>query len=144
MPRAFSSLLFVAIAMLAGCASGPTRPPSIPQPGLAAGLTNELYFGSQSSAPATVEVRVTNHALVPITLRRVEVDSPTMEQWGILKVLRYYNQKVAPGETKSFLLVVTAVTTTRRPSEPLQLRTVFEFESDGVYWRELLLSQQRF
>jgi hypothetical protein len=105
-------------------------------------LTHEVFFGSQSSAPATIEVSVTNRAAVPIQLRRVELDSPGMGQWGILRRTEYFNDTIGPGETRTRAIVVTAVTTTRRPSEPLQIRAIFELESGGVYWREMLFARQ--
>jgi hypothetical protein len=35
--------------------------------------------------------------------------------------------------------VVTAVTSVYRPTEPLQIRAIVEFEAAGTRWREILL-----
>lgn len=141
MRRLFS--LLVVVVVLTACASGGTsRPKNIAQPDLDARLMTEVFFGSQSSAPASVEVYVTNRANVPISVRKVEIDSPGMAQWTLRRTVRYFNEVVNPGEMKPISLMVTAVTTTTRPNEPLQIRAIVEFEAEGTRWREILMARQ--
>jgi hypothetical protein len=143
MPRHHSLRLVVAVVVLAACGgTGTSRPSTIPQPGLDARLLHEVFFGSQSSAPATVEIRVLNRAPVPIKLRRVEIGSYGMGSWGILRRTEYVNETIPPGEERSRTIVVTAVTNVRNPTEPLQLRATYELEAGGVYWREILIARQ--
>src|SRR5687768_17405943 len=136
MRRAAALLLFLAVA----CGSGRSaRPATIPKPDLDVGLTHELFFGSRSFAPATIEVRIGNRSALPIVLRRVEISSPGMTQYEILPVTREFRQTIAPGETKSVTVFTTARTTTSRPVEPLTLRAVLSFAGGGSVWRELVL-----
>lgn len=143
--RQFYSLLVVVVvsATLAACGgTGTSRPPSIPRPDLDAQLLHEIFFGSQNTAPGTVEVRVQNRATVPIAVRRIELDSPGMGQWGLFRTQRYLNETIEPGQTKPILVVVTAYTNVRRPSEPLQIRAIVEFEAGGTRWREILMARE--
>jgi hypothetical protein len=142
--RRFHSLLVVVVLalVLAACGSSQTsRPANIPQPDIDASLLHEIYFASQSSAPASIEVRVTNRAAVPITVRRVEIDSPGMGQYTILRTQRLVHEVIESGQTKAIGITATAVTTTSRPSEPLTLRAIVEFESGTAHWREILMAR---
>jgi hypothetical protein len=143
MRRWDSLLLFVGLwVLLAGCsgAGGVSgRPKTIPQPDLRAELAHELFFGSSSSAPATVNVRVLNRASVPIAVRKIEIDSPGMGQWGLIRTTRYFNEAVDPGTEETISVVATAVTSVYRPTEPLQIRAIIEFEAAGTRWREILM-----
>ncbi len=140
----FHSLLVVVLvsAALACGGNGTSRPASIPQPDLDARLLHDIFFGSQDNAPATVEVSVLNRASVPIAVRRIELDSPGMAQWGFRRTLRYFNETIEPGQAKPILVVVTAITTVSRPTEPLQIRAIVEFEAGGTRWREILMARQ--
>ena len=140
MRRKLSVLLLLALA----CASAQTtRPPSIPQPDLDAHLVNPLFFGSGTSAAATIGVRVANRATVPIVVRRIEVDSPGMGQYTIRREVRDFRDTIPPGEAKELTLFATAFAqTTRRPTEPLQLRVIIELEHGDVRWREILLARE--
>lgn len=142
--RVRHSLLVVVVAglILGACASGARRPANVPQPDLDAYLTHEIFFGSLGNAPASIEVLVTNRAAVPITVRRIEIDSPGMGQYGLYRTQQHFNQTIAPGETKPIGMVVQAWTTVSRPTEPLQIRAFVEIEAEGTRWRELLLARQ--
>ena len=142
--RRLDFLLLSLVVLLAGaCGSGGvSRPATIPKPDIAAVLTHDIFFGSGTSAPAAIEVQVHNRASVPINIRRVELSSPGMTQYGILPIAREFRQAVGPGETKAVTVFATAVTTVRHPNEPLAIRSIVHFESGGVRWREVILSQQ--
>lgn len=140
MRRKLSILLLLSLA----CASTPLqRPASMPQPGIDAGLVNPLFFGSGTTAPATIDVHVTNRGKVPITVRRLELDSPGMSQYTIARFARIYREVVPPGETKAITAFATAIAqTTRRPTEPLTIRAIVELESEGAVWREIVILRE--
>ena len=106
----------------------PAVRPSIVQPEIQVGLANSLFFGSTDSAPANIDVVVTNRATVPITVRRIDVDSPGMSTYTLRRVARDYREVIAPGETKRLTVFATAVTAVSRPTEPLTIRAFIDFE----------------
>lgn len=142
MHRTMTFLMFVAIA---GCShmQSTSRPATIPQPELAAGLTHSIFFGSSSTAPATIEVAVGNRASVPITVRRVEVDSPGMGEYTLIRTVRDFREEIPPGQMKKLTVFATAQTAVRRPTEPLTIRAIIEFEAaGGARWREILMTHE--
>lgn len=128
--------------LLAACGSGGAgsgrRPAEIPIPDMDVRLTHDVFFGSQSEAPATIEVAVANRAQVPITLRRVEVSSPGMVSFAIRSTQREFGERIGPGETKTVTVFATAVTSVRRPTEPLTIQAILTFESAAGNWREVI------
>lgn len=140
MRRASSFLLL--LVMACGTAQS-TRPASIPQPDLDAHLVNPLFFGSGSTAPATIEVEVTNRATVPIQVVRISIDSPGMGQYTLGTERREFKDTVGPGELKKLTVFATAYAqTTRRPDEPLVIRAIVEFKAGTSYWREILMARE--
>ena len=138
------SLSILLLLVLAACASTTARrPANVPQPDLGARLLNPLFFGSGNEAAATIEVGVRNRAAVPIVLRRIEIATPTMGQYSLFARPRDMRETIGPGEEKAFTAFATAIAqTTRRPTEPLQMRIILEFESvGGQVWREILLTR---
>ena len=135
------SLSILLLLTLAACASAPSeRPKDVPQPDMDARLVAPLFFGSSTSAPATIEVRVANRGGVPIVVRRIELDSPGMGQYTLVRYMREYNETVGPGETKPITIFATArALTTRRPTEPLTIRAIVHFKAEGKSWREVLM-----
>lgn len=140
MRKTLSFLLLLAIA----CGTTPARrPEGMPQPDIEANLVNPLFFGSTTSAPATIEIRVTNRGQVPMVVRRVELDSPGMGQYALIRYARQFNETVPPGETKALTAFATAVAqTTLRPTEPLTIRAIVELQASGATWREVLMLRQ--
>jgi hypothetical protein len=137
------SLLFlvVAVAALFAVACGSTssaRPATISAPALRADLVGTVFFGSGNTAPANIDVSVTNTSSVPITLLRVEVDSPGMATYRIQRTVRQVRENLGPGETKRVTVFATAITNVRNPSEPLTLRTLADFEAGKDHWREVV------
>ena len=138
------SLLFLVVVSVTvfavGCGSaGSARPANLAAPEIRAGLAGTVFFGSGTSAPANIDVSVTNRATVPIVLRRLEVDSPGMGTYGLIRTTRTVRETIAPGETKNVTVFATAVTTVRNPSEPLTIRVIADFESGKDRWREIEL-----
>jgi hypothetical protein len=138
------SLLFLvaaAIGLLASAcgSSGSSRPANIPAPEIRAGLAGTVFFGSGTSAPANIDVEVTNRGGVPIVLRRVEVDSPGMATYGLLRTSRDFRETIGAGETKRVTVFATAVTNVRNPNEPLTIRALADFEVGKERWREIVI-----
>lgn len=132
------SLLFLVGLLASACGSASaTRPANIAQPSIEAQLAGTVFFGSGTTAPANIDVAVTNTAGVPITLRRVEVDSPGMGSYGLIRTSREVRESIAPGETKLVTVFATAVTTVRNPTEPLTIRVIADFENGKDRWREV-------
>ena len=140
------SLLFVvpvvvvALTVLFALACGSTassRPAGITAPEVRSDLAGTIFFGSGNTAPANIDVTVTNTASVPIVLLRVEVDSPGMSTYGIRRTVRQVRENLAPGETKRVTVFATAITEVRNPSEPLTIRTIADFEAGKDRWREI-------
>jgi hypothetical protein len=136
MNRSVSILLFL---LLACGSSEPPRPASIPQPDLSAELSDRPFFGSSDRAVVNVLVTVRNRATVPITVRRVEVDSPGMVQYTLRRGIRDFHKTLAPGEEKTVSVTTIAYTTTSRPSEPLTIRAIVAFQAGEARWREMLI-----
>jgi hypothetical protein len=144
MHRRRSSLFLVsslAILTSFACASGSGRPANIAAPEIRADVVGTIFFGSGNTAPANIDVEVTNVANVPIVLRRVEIDSPGMGTYGLQRASRLVRETIAPGETKRVTVFATAVTTVRNPSEPLTIRAIVELESGKDRWREIVFTR---
>ena len=137
--RRFLSLALV-LAMACG-SGGSARPATVAKPDLNVELAHDLFFGSGSTAPATIDVTVRNRATVPIMLRRVELSSPGMVQYGIYPITRDFRETLQPGETKTVPVFATAQTSVRRPTEPLTLRAILDFEVGGKVWREMVVTR---
>ncbi len=130
------SLMLPLMLVLACASGGSSRPKHIAQPAVELVMPHDIFFGSGSSAPATIEVIVHNRATVPIRVRRVEVDSPGMVQYAIQRTVRDFAETVPAGGSKAVTVFATAVTTVSRPTEPLTIRAVIDFEAAGTRWRE--------
>jgi hypothetical protein len=139
------TVTFLLLLAALGCSqiNSTSRPKTIPQPDLDARLAHSIFFGSSSTAPATVEVYVGNRANVPITVRRIEVDSPGMGQYTLIRITREFREVIPAGQSKTLTVFATAQTTVRRPTEPLMIRAIIEFEAEGpARWREILMSRE--
>lgn len=136
--------LSILLLLLAACSNQSRRPANIPQPDLGARLVNPLFFGSTNEAHATIDVAIRNRATVPLTVRRIEIDSPGMGQYTLLRSVRDYRETIQPGAEKSLTTFATAIAqTTRRPTEPLAIRVIVEFEAGpGQVWREIIMLRE--
>lgn len=137
MHRHVSSLFLVVLFAVACGSAGSGRPANISAPEIRSGVNGTVFFGSGTTAPVTIDVAVTNTATVPIVLRRVEVDSPGMSTYGLIRTSRTMRESLGPGETKTVSVFATAVTNVRNPSEPLTIRVIADFESGKDRWREI-------
>lgn len=139
MHRVVSFLFLLTAALAMACATAQSsRPATIPAPDITAGLVHPIHFGGLNTAPATIEVRITNRAQVPLMVRRIEIESPGMTQYTLDRGIRNFRETIAPGETKALSVFSRATAqTTTRPDEPLTIRTVVEFSSGDSVWREV-------
>jgi hypothetical protein len=137
------SLLFL-LTLVIGCETAKSvRPATIPQPDIEARLVHPLHFGAGDTAPATIEVRVTNRGQVPIMARRVEIESPGMRQYTLDRGVRDFRETIQPGETKALTIFSRATAlTTVNPDEPLMIRAIVELSAGESVWREVIMMRQ--
>jgi hypothetical protein len=135
----------VALTSLALIACGSTKPMSTSGGRAAVGvaLVSQVFFGSGTTAPANLDVVVENRSAHPIVVRNIRAQSSGMVQWGIYPVQRNFNETLNPGEAKSFPLFATAVARYARmtPNEPLNVRAVVDFQSEGRRYQEMYVGQ---
>lgn len=146
MRRALLSLL--AIAALACASSGPkygNRPTGIERPDVAIGMVTSPFFGSGTTAPVPLDVEITNRSSVPLTVRRVRVESTGMAEYALYPSERLFKESVPPGQSKIFNINATAYTNVARltPVEPISLRTTVDFETGEVRFHEIVFQQLR-
>jgi hypothetical protein len=133
-----------ALFLVAGCASAPSRPPGTAQPQIAVNLLGgSPFFGSGGTAAVTFEVTVGNTGSIPVNVRRIDIATTGMVQYGIYPAERYFNETIPAGEQHAFPISATAYSNSRRVSdvEPLTMRVNVELESGGKRWREIFLSR---
>ena len=141
MIRRVSLLFLVSLFALACGSASSSRPSGIAAPDIDAGLVGTVFFGSGNSAPANIDVIATNRANVSIVLRRVQIDSPGMATYGLIRTSREVRETISPGEAKRVTVFATAVTQVRTPSEPLTIRVIADFESGKDRWREIVITR---
>ena len=142
MRRTVSLLIVVLTAALTyGCGSASTRPADVARPEIDVRLVGNPYFGSTATAPATIEVEVRNPGNTPIVLRRIEVDSPGMAQYQVVRMNKIVRETIAPGDARVVSMMVTLVRAARDLSEPLTLRAFLDFESGEKSWREIVMTR---
>lgn len=135
-------LLALLLALAAACGTNTAqRPANVPPADLEAEVVNDIFFGSGTEAPATLEVRVKNNAEQPITVRRIEVESPGMAEWGLVRQARMFKEEIGPGETKPITFFGTARTLAARRNEPLSFQVKVELETGPeppARWQQIL------
>lgn len=131
----------VLIAILAACSSSnqAVRPVEIAQAEVGVDLRAPLLFGSSRTAQAALDVTVRNPATVEVRVRRMRLSSPAMMDYGILPVVRTFNDVIPPGGSKTFPFLAQAVSSARglTPSEPLNIRAEVYFEAGERRYREI-------
>lgn len=133
------SFAVLVVLLVAGCGStGATRPASIARPDIRTEPVGNVFFGSSSSAPVTLEVTIRNNATTAITARHIDISAPGMQTYTIRPVRRIVREVIAPGDTRTITLFSTAHTSVRDPIEPLTLRTNISFEAEGTQWHEIV------
>ncbi len=134
---------FCLLLLTLACASGGGRPADIAAPTVVIQQANTIFFGSGTSAPVTLDVHIRNNAKVPIRVREVEIRSPGMSQYTLLRTSRLFAETIPPGETRTVSLMATAVReqTRFRAEEPLSVSANLRFEANGKQFREVILQQ---
>ena len=137
------NLLVSALILALGCASAADRPAGVAQPQIAIRQAGPIFFGSQSTTSASIDVQVTNRANVPLRLREVDVSSPGMTQYTLQRTTKLFDEVIPPGETRTVGLVATAIARDTRTliSEPLMVRAFLRFEAGGTSFREIVTEQ---
>ena len=129
--------LLAVLLLLVSCASAAHRPSGVAAPQMDARLVGSIFFGTNTTAPATFEVSVRNPSDVPLTLQRIRIDSPGMSQYTLSNVQKEIRETIDPGETGTFTVFGTAVSRVGRASEPLTIRLIADFEAEGKSFREV-------
>lgn len=141
MPRLLAALLLL---LALGCASSTpdeARPTDIAKPDIQVTQLGELYFGGGSEAPIQLAIEVHNRARVPLLIREIEVRSPDMMQFQIVRTSRAYNETIPPGEIRKMEMSARAITSSTARNiydEPLSILGVVRFEADGKRFREII------
>ena len=141
MPRLVASLLLLLTAGCASSAPDQERPADIAKPEILFAQRGELYFGGAEEAPVQLEIQIRNRAAVPLLVREIEVSSPDMLRYQLIRTSRRFNETIPPGETRTLQMSARALTpdTQRRDyDEPLSIRSFVRFEASGRTFREVV------
>jgi len=136
-------VLFTLFAAIACTSSGPkfgNRPSTVERPEIEVRQMSTPFFGSGGTAPVPLDVDIVNHASVPLSVRRVRVESTGMAEYALYPVERLFKEDIPPGQTKTFNITATAYTNIARlnPVEPLSLRATVDFETGDVRFHEIV------
>ena len=129
--------MLAVLLLLVSCATTAKRPSGIAAPQMDARLVGSIFFGADTTAPATFEVSVRNPSNVPVELQRIRIDSPGMAQYTLSNVQKEIRETIEPGETGTFTVFGTAVSRVAGASEPLTIRLIADFEAEGKTFREV-------
>jgi len=137
-------LSLIMILTLACSSAGTSRPAGVAAPSIAVQQISPIFFGSGTSAPVSLEIHVRNNATVPIRVREIEIRSPGMSQFSLIRTSKLFGETIPPGETRTLSLIATAVReqTRFRAEEPLSVVANVRLEANGQQFREIVL--QRF
>ncbi|HET7435290.1 MAG TPA: hypothetical protein VFN10_11330 [Thermoanaerobaculia bacterium] len=133
--------LFALSMLIAACGStnGAARPENVAQPTIELRADRAIFFGGANSAPAQIDLIVTNNAETVLQLVEAEISSPGMLEYNIIPIRRTFNEELAPGETRRYQLMATAVRQIDlAPNESLSLRAVVTFGSGNQQFREIV------
>ncbi|MEO8380805.1 MAG: hypothetical protein ABI779_14165 [Acidobacteriota bacterium] len=136
-------VLSVVLLTLACSSAGSSRPADVKSPTIVVQQAGPIFFGSGTSAPVSLDVYVKNNADVPIRLREVEIRSPGMTQYTLLRVAKLFGETIPPGETRTVSLVATAVRSSTRfqMAEPLSIVATVRLEAKGKAFREFIMQR---
>jgi hypothetical protein len=125
----------LALLIAASCASTPSGPVAqIPRPKVAIFTRTDLTESPSvpSGVPVHYEIRITNEAEIPITLKRVDLDALAGGGFQVESKTRIYDLTIAPAETRSVDFDTTAYIDDPRGFEsrqPVGLRVVTLFDT---------------
>ncbi len=102
---------FLVLLLATACASASMPSAKIPAPKLQI-ISHTNLANIPGSLPTGIavhyEIRVSNEAAVPVTLKRVDLNAMAGGGFTIEAKTRVYNVQIAPGETRSVDFVTTA------------------------------------
>lgn len=135
MRRVLPFLLAVAVL---GCSSAPGNPF---RPAVAVEQLNQINFTANTSTPVGLEILINNKAPEAMTVTRVNIQGGFSQQYDIGAIDRPVSVTVAPGETRSLEVVVTARSLQGLISdpEPLNLRAFITYMIGGQRYEDYYL-----
>ena len=137
-------LLVPLLLLAAACASSSNeRPADVAKPEITVRQAGPLYFASTNRASVSIDVQIRNNATVPLRVREIEVRSPGMMQYSLIRQAKIFNETIPAGEERTLGLVATAVANNVRSvtSEPLTVQAIVRFEVNGRGFREIVLER---
>jgi hypothetical protein len=131
------------LAFAIACASAPERPATVAQPEVQLTPAAPIYFGSGTSAPASLNLAITNRANVPLNVVRVRVEASGVADYTLRTFERNYRETLGPGETRVIPILTQAYAAYAgsRSNEPLTVRVFVDYEAEGTRFRETSLQQ---
>ena len=134
-PRS-SRTIALTILIIAGCATGPAGPiAQLPRPKVTIIARTNLADTSPTMAsgvPVHYEIRITNQADIPITLKRVDLDAMAGGGFQVQAKTRIFDVTIAPAETRSVDFDTTAYISDPNGYEsrqPVAIRAVTLFDT---------------
>lgn len=136
--------IFLTVLAVA-CASTPQRPATVKQPDIELSPASPIFFGSGTTAPASLDLTIANRANVPLNVVRIRIESSGIADYALRTFERNYRETIAPGQTHVFpiLMQAYAAYAGTRTAEPLTVRVFVDFEAGDVRFREIRLQQFR-
>nr|MDQ3283638.1 hypothetical protein [Acidobacteriota bacterium] len=83
MRRRVSLVAVLLLAVACGSTQMGRRPAGFAQPDIQVQPVGNLFFGSGSTAPISFDVEIFNRASSALTVREIEITTPTMAQWTV-------------------------------------------------------------
>ena len=136
--------IFLTVLAVA-CASTPQRPANVQQPEMQLSPASPIFFGSGTSAPASLDLAIANRANVPLTVVRIRIESSGIADYALRTYERNYRVTIEAGQVHVFPILTQAYAAYAgtRTAEPLTVRVFVDFEAGGVRFRETSLQQFR-
>lgn len=153
----------VAALLLAGCSSSATSTPGSPAPGSRAAVPSrkvtipepELAIHQmigpreqnfpEGDVEVKLELRIGNRASVPITLRRIEIQTvnPQGGAYTLNRAAYYFKLAIQPGEAgvAPFWARATAYGRSMRDSEPVTIRGVIDYETPDGHYNQIFVRE---
>lgn len=146
-----TSISLFALLIAAACTSGnqiSQNAAHIPQPEITIiGRTDMMNIPTVAAGvPAHFEFRIVNQADVPITLRRIDLDSLGGGTVGIQAKNRQFNTTIAPHSVQSVDFLTTAFINDQGSftgRSPVQIRAVAVFDSPAGGLQKVVQQQVR-
>jgi hypothetical protein len=136
-----TSLTFIAVALLAACATNSDAPG--PEPDINIYQISRVAAGTEhDTGPVSAQfaVEVKNKLAEPLSLRRVAVQSIGGGSYTLPAYSQAFNETIAPGETKRVSFWAPAfvsMNTVAGANGPVTLRASLDFEAGGKKFQKV-------